>query len=164
MTQEEKIVQFLDDNKMSVATAESCTGGLVCSKIVDVPGASNVLNESFITYSNKAKVKLLGVKRSTLKKYGAVSKKCAKQMAEGAAKAAKSDAAISVTGIAGPGGGTDEKPVGLVFIGCFVKGKCKVKKFLFDGDRRQVRERSAEEALNLLYKCLKKSSDRKGEK
>ena len=154
MTQEEKIVQFLDDNKMSVATAESCTGGLVCSKIVDVPGASNVLNESFITYSNKAKVKLLGVKRSTLKKYGAVSKKCAKQMAEGAAKAAKSDAAVSVTGIAGPGGGTDEK---------LVKGKCRVKKYLFDGDRRQVRERSAEEALKLLYKCLTKSLDRKVE-
>ena len=84
-------------------------------------------------------------------------------MAEGAAKAAKSDAAVSVTGIAGPGGGTDEKPVGLVYIGCFVKGKCKVKKYLFDGDRRQVRERSAEEALKLLYKCLKKSLDRKVE-
>ncbi len=164
MTKQEKIVKLLEENHMTVATVESCTGGMVCASIVDVPGASAVLNESYVTYSNDAKRKLAGVKRSTLKNYGAVSKKCAKEMAKGAAAAANADAAVSTTGIAGPDGGTDAKPVGLVFIGCCVGRKTVAKEFLFDGDRMQVRERATEEALNLLYKCLKKHTKEKGSK
>lgn len=164
MTKEEKIVRFLDEHKMTVTFAESCTGGMICSRIVNVPGASSVLNVGFVTYSNDSKKKLIGVAGSTLKKYGAVSRKCAKQMAKGAAKKAGADAAVSVTGIAGPEGGSEQKPVGLVYIGCSVKGKVIVKKFLFDGDRQQVRERAAAEALKLLYKCLKKSFEGKDTK
>ena len=164
MTKAHKTVKILSKNGMTVATVESCTGGMVCSRIVDVPGASAVLNESFVTYSNDAKKKLVGVKKSTLKKFGAVSKKCAKEMAEGAAKAAGADATVSTTGIAGPDGGTDEKPVGLVYIGCCVRGKTVVKKFIFDGDRSKVRECATEEALKLLYKCLKKQTGTKGKK
>ena len=164
MSKAEKAVKLLADNKMTVTTVESCTGGMVCSSLVDVPGASEVLNEAFVTYSNDAKRKLVGVRKSTLKKHGAVSAGCAKEMAKGAAAFAGADAAVSTTGIAGPDGGSDEKPVGLVYIGCFVKGRTVVKKFLFDGDRMQVRKRTTEEAVKFLYKCLKKHIKEKGSK
>ena len=164
MSKAEKAVKLLADNKMTVTTVESCTGGMVCSSLVDVPGASAVLNEAFVTYSNDAKKKLVGVKKSTLKKYGAVSAKCAKEMAKGAAAAAGADVAVSTTGIAGPDGGSDEKPVGLVYIACCVKKKTVVKKFVFDGDRMQVRISATKEAVKLLYKCLKKQTKEKGSK
>lgn len=162
MSKAEKAVKLLAENKMTVTTVESCTGGMVCSSLVDVPGASAVLNEAFVTYSNDAKKKLVGVKKSTLKKYGAVSAKCAKEMAKGAAAAAGADVAVSTTGIAGPDGGSDEKPVGLVYIACFVKKKTVVKKFVFDGDRMQVRISATKEAVKLLHKCLKKQTKEKG--
>ena len=105
-----EIVNLLAEKGLKVSTAESCTGGLLAGTIVNVPGASNVFGAGFITYSNDAKRKYLGVGKKTLKKYGAVSRECAKEMAKGVAKEAKADIGIATTGIAGPGGGTDEKP------------------------------------------------------
>ena len=151
---EEKIINKLTDKKMTVTTAESCTGGMVASRLINVAGASAVYNEGFITYSNEAKIKYLGVKESTLSQYGAVSHQTAYEIAEGAAKNTESDAAISVTGIAGPGGGTKEKPVGLVFIGCHVKGKTITKECRFCGNRLKVRKASCKEALNILSNLL----------
>ena len=127
---------------------------MVASKIIDVPGASEVFKEGFVTYSNKAKRSRLGVKKSTLLKYGAVSEQTAKEMVKGCAAAAKANVTVSTTGIAGPDGGTDEKPVGLVYIGCSVCGKTKVVKYNFDGDRMEIRSRATSAALALLRMCV----------
>lgn len=151
---EEIVVKLLADRGFTITCAESCTGGLLSGRIINVPGVSDVYKAGFITYSNKAKRKLLGVKKNTLKKYGAVSKQTAREMAAGAAKAAKADVAVAVTGIAGPDGGTPEKPVGLVYIGCSVKGKVTVKKCQFSGGRSQIRESSVEMALKLVRMCV----------
>ena len=139
---------------MTVTTVESCTGGLLSATLVDVSGASDVFYQGVVTYANEAKVRLVGVKEATLQAHGAVSEETAREMAEGGAKAANADAALAVTGIAGPGGGTKEKPVGLVYIGCYVNGKTIVKKNLFTGNRREVREQAVETALKLLLECL----------
>lgn len=156
---EEKLVQLLIEKKLKITTAESCTGGLVAATIVNVPGASGVLEEAYITYANRAKRELLGVKKKTLKKHGAVSKKTARQMAKGAAWLADADVAISVTGIAGPDGGTKEKPVGLVYIGCYVNGKTKVLECHFDGDRLAVRKQTVATALAFALDCVNASFD-----
>ena len=124
---EEVVVDLLAERKLHVTTAESCTGGLIAGTLVNVAGASDVLNEGYVTYSNEAKERLIHVSHETLETYGAVSEQTAHEMAEGAAKAANADAALSATGIAGPGGGTEEKPVGLVYIGCYLNGKTTVK-------------------------------------
>lgn len=155
---EETIVYELKARKMTVTTAESCTGGLAASRLINVAGASDVYNEGFITYSNEAKMKYLGVKDSTLCEHGAVSHETAFEMAEGAARNTGSDAAISVTGIAGPGGGTKEKPVGLVYIGCHVNGKTVTKECYFSGNRLKVRKSSCTEALKLLLKTLRETT------
>ena len=151
MELEEKVVEALFRRHMTVTTAESCTGGLIAGTLVNAAGASKVLCEGYITYSNEAKHKLLGVKEETLKMYGAVSRQTALEMAEGAAKAANADAAIVTTGIAGPGGGTEEKPVGLVYIGCCVKGRTIVKLCFYGGNRQGVRHSAVKEALEILY-------------
>ena len=130
---EQEIAELLIRNHMTVTTAESCTGGLVAGRLINAAGISAAYRQGYITYANEAKHKLLGVKNKTLRKHGAVSRQTAKQMAKGAAAAAKADAAISVTGIAGPDGGTKEKPVGLVYIGCYVQGKVTVKECHFSG-------------------------------
>lgn len=151
---EQAIIELLDSNKMTLSTVESCTGGLVSSTVVGVPGASEVFKCGFVTYSNKSKRKLVGVKKGTLDKYGAVSRQVATEMAKGGAAVSKSDVCISVTGIAGPDGGTDEKPVGLVYIGCYVRGDVKVKEFHFSGNRNKVRSLSAKNALILARECI----------
>ena len=151
---EKKIERILVHRKFTVTTAESCTGGLIAASLVNADGISAVFKEGYITYSNEAKVKLLGVKEETLARFGAVSRETAKEMAEGAAKASGAEAAIAVTGIAGPGGGTPEKPVGLVYIGCYYNGQTKVEEHHFQGSRREVREQSVAWALALLKKCL----------
>lgn len=151
---EEWLVKELTKRHASITTAESCTGGLVSGRIVNASGASEVFNQSFVTYSNEAKNHLLGVKKETLDRVGAVSAETAEQMASGAAEAAKAQVALSVTGIAGPDGGTPEKPVGLVYIGCFCFGKTVVEKHIFKGDRMEVRNSSVEAALTLAKKCL----------
>jgi nicotinamide-nucleotide amidase len=153
-TLEQHVVGLLKRNKMTVATAESCTGGMVASTLINVPGASEVFNEGYITYSNEAKQKILGVKKKTLKKEGAVSEACAAEMAKGAAKAAEARTAISVTGIAGPDGGTEEKPVGLVYIGCCIDGKVWTECYHMNGNRQKVRELSVKKALDMLRRCL----------
>ena len=149
-TLEERVVELLAEHKMTVTTAESCTGGLIAATLVNVPGASDVLNEGYITYSNEAKIRLVNVSPETLERYGAVSSQTAKEMANGAAKAAKAEAALSATGIAGPGGGTEEKPVGLVYIACYVKDKVIVERCQFRGSRDKIREQAVVRGLNLL--------------
>ncbi len=151
---EEELVKLLTKRHASITTAESCTGGLVSGRIVNASGASEVFHQSFVTYSNEAKKKLLGVDEETLASVGAVSEETAAQMAEGAAKAADAQVALSVTGVAGPDGGTPEKPVGLVYIGCHCFGVTTVEKHLFTGGRQKVREASVEAALILAKKCL----------
>lgn len=151
---EDTVVKLLKKYDLSLATAESCTGGLFTGRIVNVAGASDVLKEGFITYSNKAKKKNLDVSKNTLKKHGAVSEQCAKEMAKGAAINTGSDVAVAITGIAGPDGGTDEKPVGLVYIACFANEKVTVKEFNFKGNRQKIREGAVIYALDLLRRCI----------
>lgn len=151
---EEKIVRKLKEKGWQVTCAESCTGGMVVSALVNVAGVSDVLKESYVTYANSAKNKLLGVEKKALETWGAVSPQVAEQMAKGAAKAASSDVAIAVTGIAGPDGGTPKKPVGLVYIGCFVDGKVVVTENHFEGNRLEIRRQTTQAALTQLYNCL----------
>lgn len=158
-TDEEKnlehvVVELLRNQDLTLTTVESCTGGALSARIVDVPGASDVLKQGFITYSNKAKKRFVMVKKSTLKEHGAVSEKCAKEMAKGGTFVTGSDVAVSVTGLAGPDGGTEEIPVGTVFIGCNLKGKTIVKEYHFNGDRSSVREQAVVSALVLLRECI----------
>lgn len=156
-TMEERVVELLAKEQLTVTTAESCTGGLIAGTLVNVPGASDVLGEGYVTYSNEAKMRLLGVRKETLDLYGAVSTQTAEEMAAGAAAAAGADAALSATGIAGPGGGTPEKPVGLVYVGCFLKGSVSVREFRFTGSRKENRLRTVEEALEFLLERLQES-------
>ncbi|MEG1741907.1 MAG: nicotinamide-nucleotide amidohydrolase family protein, partial [Acetivibrio sp.] len=151
---EKYIIKVLHEKNMSLVTAESLTGGQIASTLINVPGASSVINESYITYSNEAKMRLLHVKESTLRAHGAVSEETALEMAQGAYEAAGADIAVSVTGIAGPDGGTKEKPVGLVYIGCCVKGKVFVKKCNFMGNRQKVRDSTVAGALDFIRTCL----------
>lgn len=155
MNLEEKIVQELQRRNMTLTTAESCTGGLLAGRILNVSGASAVYNEGHITYSNEAKERLLGVSHETLESYGAVSEQTAAEMARGAACAAKADVGLSTTGIAGPTGGTKEKPVGLVYIGCYVNGRAIVEECHFSGTREENRKAAVEATLQLLWKHLK---------
>ena len=154
ITLEMSVVNLLEKNELTISTAESCTGGLLAGRLINVPGVSDVYKEGFITYTNKAKRKTLGVNKSTLKKYGAVSEQTAKEMAVGAALAADTDISISITGIAGPDGGTNEKPVGLVYVGVCIKDIVHVEEFRFSGDRANVREQTVISALGLLRKCI----------
>lgn len=153
-TLEENVVKLLKKYNLTVTTAESCTGGLVAGKIINVPGASDVFNEGVITYSNKSKRKYLGVNKSTLKKDGAVSARTVKEMVKGAAISTGSDTAIAVTGFAGPDDGTGETPVGLVYIACYVNEKSIVKEFVFKGNREKIREQSVISALDMLRRCI----------
>lgn len=153
-TLEQQLVKQLTKRNASITTAESCTGGLLSGTIVNVSGASEVFHEGYVTYSDDAKQRILGVSKETLASVGAVSEETAVQMAEGAARAASADVALSTTGIAGPGGQTDEKPVGLVYIGCCCFGRTVVEKHIFQGDRMEVRNASVEAALALAKKCL----------
>ena len=150
----EEVVKMLKNAGMTVTTVESCTGGLISATLVDVAGASAVLNQAYVTYANEAKQSLVGVKAETLEAYGAVSEQTAREMAEVGAKAANADAALAVTGIAGPDGGTAKKPVGLVYIGCHVNGNTVVERNVFSGNRREVREQSVGAALALLKRQL----------
>ena len=146
-----EVCRFLRDNNMTVATAESCTGGMIAEFLTSVSGASEVFGYGFVTYSNEAKMKLLGVKKETLKSFGAVSEETVIEMAEGALRASDADVAVSVSGIAGPTGGTKEKPVGLVWVGLSRKGKeTKTYKFIFDGPRDSVRRQTVLNVYDLI--------------
>ncbi len=154
VTLEQAVVELLREKSFALTTAESCTGGRLAGRIMNVPGASEVYEEGYITYSDQAKKKLLGVSGETLETYGAVSPQTAKEMASGAAKASGADVALSVTGIAGPGGGTEEKPVGLVYIGCHSRKRTRVEEFRFTGNRDKNRDYAVVRALTLLREEL----------
>ena len=153
-TLEEEVVELLARKHLTVTTAESCTGGLIAGTLINAAGASDVLNEGYVTYSNEAKERLVHVSHETLERYGAVSAQTAQEMAEGAARAAGADAALSATGIAGPGGGSIEKPVGLVYVGCCLNGRTVVKECRFNGSRMENRLRTVETALTMLREQL----------
>ncbi|MEJ8554932.1 competence/damage-inducible protein A [Tepidibacter sp. Z1-5] len=150
-----EVAKMIINKNLTIATAESCTGGLIASKLINYPGISSVFNEGMVTYTNEAKMKRLGVKEKTLEKYGAVSEQTAIEMAIGVAKNTESNIGISVTGIAGPSGGSDQKPVGLVYIGICINGVTKVKQLNLKGDRNRIRNITAITALNFLrLECL----------
>lgn len=153
-TIEEQVFELLKKNNITLTTAESATGGMIASMLVNVPGISEFFQEGYVTYSNDAKVKMIGVDRNVIDTYGVVSKETAENMAFSVAKTAETDAALSVTGVAGPDGGTKECPVGTVYIGCYYLGKIVVEHHVFSGNRMQVRESAAKRALELLIECM----------
>ena len=146
----EVVGQLLTKQKKTVATAESCTGGLVAKLITDIAGASDYFTHGWVTYSNKAKSEQLGVPKELIDKHGAVSEQVCKAMAQAAKQKAQSDFSIAITGIAGPSGGTEQKPVGLVFISVCSYNSCRTRRFLLSGTRDTIRHRAALNALNML--------------
>lgn len=147
---EERIGDKLRARNLTIGIAESCTGGLISHRITSVPGCSDYYEGSVISYSNEVKMGILGVKESTLAGFGAVSSECAQEMAEGVRRVLGTDIGLSVTGIAGPGGATPDKPVGLVYIALASEDGTNCSKFTFDADREGNKKRSSDEALNIL--------------
>lgn len=154
VTLEKAVVDLLTANNLTVSTVESCTGGMLAARLINVPGVSDAYKSGFITYSNKAKRKMVGVKKTSLDRYGAVSRKVAEEMVKGAYLVNKADVIVAITGIAGPDGGTEEKPVGLVYVACFVCGTVTVKEFHFSGNRDKIRETTVAHALGLMRQCI----------
>ncbi len=154
VTLEKAVVDLLMANKLTACTVESCTGGMLSARLINVPGVSEVFKSGYVTYSNKSKRKLLGIKKNILMKHGAVSEQIAKEMAKTAATLARTDVSVSTTGIAGPDGGTPDKPVGLVYIGCNVCGRVTVKECHFHGTREKIRESTVSAALSLMRECI----------
>ncbi len=152
---EYELVKLLKTKGYTISFAESCTCGLLASKIGNVPGASSVFNESYVTYANSSKIKILGVKEDTLNKYGAVSFQTALEMSEGVKRISVADIGIGVTGIAGPDGGTCDKPVGLVYISICTHKEHIYEKCIFDGDRYNVRNAAADKAIEMTINLLK---------
>ena len=150
-----KIIQRFIKKKLSISVAESCTGGMLSSSITSISGASKIFNIGLVTYSNLAKIKLLKVSSSNIKRYGAVSEKCCLKMVEGLSRLSKSKINISITGIAGPKGGSKNKPVGLVYIGIKKGKKISINKYLFKNKNREnIRKNSVKEALKLIDKFI----------
>ncbi len=154
VTLERAVVDMLLARGLTMTVAESCTGGMLAARLVNVSGVSEVFKAGFVTYANEAKSNLIHVKEATLAQFGAVSRETAQEMAQGAAKAAAADVAVAITGIAGPDGGTEEKPVGLVYISCYVCGKTDTQEHHFIGSRMTIRERVTAAALTQLRRCL----------
>lgn len=154
VTLEKAVVDLLVANKLTACTVESCTGGMLSARLINVPGVSEVFKSGYVTYSNKSKRRLLGIKKNILMKHGAVSEQIAKEMAKTAAALARTDVSVSTTGIAGPDGGTPEKPVGLVYIGCNVCGRITVKECHFHGSREKIRESTVAAALSLMRESI----------
>lgn len=145
------VYELLSAQGKTISTAESCTGGMIGESLTAIAGVSEVYGYGFVTYSNEAKQSLLGVKRSTLDAFGAVSAETVTEMAEGAMAKSGSDIAVAVSGIAGPGGGTAEKPVGLVYVGFAEKGvQTRAYKLLLSGDRDSVRRQTVENVFDLI--------------
>ncbi len=149
-TLEEVVVEQLSKKKKTIAVAESCTGGLITNLLTNVPGASQVIMESFITYSNEAKMRRLNVKKTTLDKWGAVSRQTAQEMLDGLIKVTSSDIGVAVTGIAGPDGGTPDKPVGLVYIAVGSLHSADIREYHFTGNRLRIKQLTAKAALNMV--------------
>ena len=152
------VAQVLVENLLAqgktISFAESCTGGMISETLVNIPGASEVFGYGFVTYSNEAKTRLIGVSENVLLTHGAVSEETAVLMAKGAREVSGAEIAISATGIAGPGGGTPLKPVGLVYIGVATCKKAEAFRFIFSGDRREVREQTVQKALQIAIDKL----------
>ena len=151
-----KVIKKLIKNKITISVAESCTGGLIASEITSVPNSSNIFNLGIVTYSNQSKEKLLKIKKQNLKKYGAVSAQICKDMVENLFKISKTDLCISTTGIAGPGGGSKLKPVGLVYIGIKFKKISKIYMYNFDKklERKKIQKKSVNSIFNLLDQII----------
>ena len=151
-----RVSSLLRERGMTLGTAESCTAGMIASRIADLPGSSDVLEGGIVSYSNEVKMNVLGVEPGVLEQYGAVSEQCARQMAEGARRALGCDVAVSVTGIAGPGGGTPEKPVGTVCFGLCDKNGTETKTvhFIRDSSRDEIRRATAETALKYVIERI----------
>ncbi len=154
VTLEKSVVDLLLANGLTACTVESCTGGMLSARLINVPGVSEVFKSGYVTYSNKSKRRLLGIKKNILLKHGAVSEQIAREMAKTAVALAKTDVCVSTTGIAGPDGGTPEKPVGLVYIACNVCGRITVKECHFHGSREKIRESTVSAALSLMRECI----------
>ena len=152
----QKLYELLKEKNLKISTAESCTGGMIGACITSIPGISSYYEYGFVTYSNEAKQKLIGVKEETLNRFGAVSAQTVLEMAEGALIVSGSDIAVSVSGIAGPGGGTCEKPVGLVYIGLASKNKRLFNKFIFNGSRDEVRQQTVNMAFEMIINQIDK--------
>ncbi|MBQ4266121.1 MAG: competence/damage-inducible protein A [Clostridia bacterium] len=150
---EEAAGRELTAKGLTVATAESCTGGLVAARLVNYPGISSALGEAHVTYANEAKIKYCGVRRETLEQYGAVSEQTAREMAQGLRERSGADIAAATTGIAGPGGGTKEKPVGLVYVACADQNGVSVEKLQLSGSRERIRNLSALRALDMIRRA-----------
>ena len=152
----QKIVKLLNKKRIKISLAESCTGGLLSSTITSVSGSSKVFNLGLVTYSNESKIKILKISKKIIKKYGAVSEEVCRAMAKNISKIGKSNIAVSITGIAGPSGGTKKKPVGLVFIGIKKGNKISVKRYLFKNRKRYyVQKIAVSKALELTLNILK---------
>jgi len=147
----QRLADLLTEREVMVATAESCTGGLIGDTLTSVPGSSSYYEGGVISYSNALKQRFLNVAAETLERHGAVSEQTAREMALGIRNAADVDVGIATTGIAGPGGGTPEKPVGLVYIGLASDGRVTVQKHVFDGSRRENKTATCRAALQMLY-------------
>jgi nicotinamide-nucleotide amidase len=156
---EEMIGERLQALNLKLALAESCTGGLIGHRITNIPGSSNYYMGSVTAYAYEAKARILGVEWATLENFGAVSRETALEMAEGVRRALRADIGVSITGIAGPGGETPQKPVGLTWIGLSAEGHLDAHSYLWPGTRIQVKEQSAEAALRLLDQYLRSLSD-----
>ena len=154
VTLEAAVVRLLKEQGLTVAFAESCTGGMLTARLVNAPGASAVLTEGIVTYSNESKIKRLGVKPETITAHGAVSRETAEEMAIGAARTSGANLAVAVTGVAGPDGGTDDKPVGLVYIAICLNGSVTTKTLRLSGPRERIRLRTVTTALDLLRRQL----------
>ncbi len=160
VTLEMAVAELLTKHNLTITTAESCTGGLLAGRLINVPGISSNFKEGYITYSNEAKEKLLGVSHKTLEQFGAVSAETVVEMAAGGAKAADADICVSISGIAGPDGGTEEKPVGLVYICCYFNGKPFTQRNYYTGQRSKIREYAVASALTLLLQTILSEVDK----
>lgn len=150
------VIERMKRDSLTLSTAESCTGGLLADRITDVPGSSAVLMAGMVAYSNEAKINILNVNRDTIVKHGAVSEEVAKEMAAGIRRVAASDIGIGITGIAGPSGGSPEKPVGLVFVAMDFDGRIGSNRLKLGGHRREIKEKTVDAALAALSGLLDK--------
>ena len=150
------LIRLLTKKKLNISLAESCTGGLLASSITSISGASKIFNLGLVTYSNKAKINILKINKNIIKKYGAVSHECCVAMVNNLSKISKANINVSITGIAGPNGGTKQKPVGLVYIGIKKGNKIQINKCLFKSKKRSVIQKSTvKKALDLVIRAVK---------
>ncbi len=153
-----KVIRYLMEHNLTISCAESCTGGLIAAEIVKYDGVSSIFSEGHVTYANEAKIEYLSVSDFTLRRFGAVSRETAYEMALGLHHKTKADLTLCSTGIAGPTGGTESKPVGLVYLSCYYNGQVCVREYHFHGNRQMVRMQARDAAFRLSYDMIKEAS------